>query len=247
MGPTTFKAGEGINVRPHPHIGLSTLTYLFEGAILHRDSIGNHLEIQPGDVNRMTDGRGIVHSERETFEVRANEHAINGLQSWIALPEEMAELEPSFIHTKKRDLPHLTFEGVMIRLVVGEAFGMSSPIKTYSPMFYLDVVGTRDSIVEVPNPDHETAIYPIYGAVVISGKRYEPGQFILLDKEDTHIEFCESGRFVMLGGAPFETVPYIEWNFVSFSKERIEQAKRDWREGKFPQIPNDNKEFIPYD
>jgi redox-sensitive bicupin YhaK (pirin superfamily) len=247
MGPTTFKAGEGINVRPHPHIGLSTLTYLFEGAILHRDSIGNHLEIQPGDVNWMTAGRGIVHSERETFEVRANEHAINGLQSWIALPEEMAELEPSFIHTKKRDLPHLTFEGVMIRLVVGEAFGMSSPIKTYSPMFYLDVVGTRDSIVEVPNPDHETAIYPIYGAVVISGKRYEPGQFILLDKEDTHIEFCESGRFVMLGGAPFETVPYIEWNFVSFSKERIEQAKRDWREGKFPQIPNDNKEFIPYD
>lgn len=247
MGPTVFKAGQGINVRPHPHIGLSTLTYLFEGAILHRDSIGNHLEIKPGDVNWMTAGRGIVHSERETFEVRANNHAINGLQSWIILPEDMAELEPSFIHTKKQDLPHLTYQGVMIRLVVGEAFGLSSPIKTYSPMFYLDIVGCEDSVIEVPNPDHETAIYPVYGKVAVGDKVFESGEFALLDPEDKEVRFLEPGRFVMLGGEAFDKTPYMEWNFASFSKERIEQAKQDWRQGRFPQIPNDNKEFIPYD
>lgn len=246
MGPTVFKAGQGINVRPHPHIGLSTLTYLFEGAILHRDSIGNHLEIQPGDVNWMTAGRGIVHSERETFEVRANQHAINGLQSWIILPEDMAELEPSFIHAKKRDLPHLTYEGVMIRLVIGEAFGLSSPIKTYSPMFYLDVVACEDSTIGIPNPDHETAIYPVYGKVEVSGKTFEAGEFVLLEEGDEEITFVEPGRFIMLGGEAFKKAPYMEWNFASFSKERIEKAKEDWRAGRFPQIPNDNKENIPY-
>lgn len=246
MGPTVFKAGQGINVRPHPHIGLSTLTYLFEGAILHRDSIGNHLEIQPGDVNWMTAGRGIVHSERETFEVRANEHAINGLQSWIILPEEMAELEPSFIHTKKRDLPHLTYEGVMIRLVIGEAFGLSSPIKTYSPMFYLDVVACENSTIGIPNPDYETAIYPVYGKVEVNGQTFEAGEFVLLEKGDDIINFVEPGRFIMLGGEAFDRAPYMEWNFAAFSKERIEQAKADWRQGRFPEIPNDNRENIPY-
>ncbi len=245
MGPGTFAPGQGINVRPHPHIGLSTLTYLFEGSILHRDSLGNHLEIKPGDVNWMTAGKGIVHSERETFEVRANPHKVDGLQCWVALPYHMAELEPSFDHVKKEKLPQLIHEGVMMRLVIGEAYGLSSPIKTYWPMFYIDVVGSKTSVIKRPSDDQETAIYPIYGRVKVGGQEYGPGDFVLLDDADQEIEIVECGRFIMLGGDAFDKAPHIFWNFVSFDRERIEQAKRDWKEGRFPKIPDDHKEEIP--
>ena len=246
MGPTQFKAGQGINVRPHPHIGLSTLTYLFEGGILHRDSLGNHLEILPGDVNWMTAGKGIVHSERETFEVRANPHAIDGLQCWIALPEEMAELEPSFIHVKKQQLPQIIIEDVMMRLVVGEAFGLSSPVKTYSPMFYLDIAACAGSNIERPNPTQEAAVYVISGKISVAGTEYGAGQFALFEEQDMGFSFLAPGRVVMLGGQKFEKTPYLKWNFVSFNKERIDQAVDDWRERRFPDIPDDNKEFIPF-
>lgn len=246
MGPNDFPAGQGINVRPHPHIGLSTLTYLFAGSILHRDSLGNNLEIQPGDVNWMTAGKGITHSERESFEVRANPHSISGLQCWVALPEQMAELEPAFSHTKKTDLPNITHEGVMMRLVVGEAYGLSSPVKTYSPMFYIDVVASEGSVIDIPNPDQETGVFTVCGEVTINGETYGPNQFILLEPGDEQITLANDGRFVMLGGDKFEKIPFIQWNFVSFSKERIEQAKEDWRAGRFPTIPGDDKEFIPY-
>lgn len=244
MGPTSFEAGQGINVRPHPHIGLSTLTYLFEGSILHRDSLGNHLEIMPGDVNWMTAGKGIVHSERETFEVRANQHRINGLQCWVALPQTMAELEPSFNHVKKAQLPHIIHEDVMMRLVVGEAFGMSSPVKTYSPMFYIDIAAASGSHIERPHAAHETAIYVIDGAVSVGGNIFKTGEFIMLEDEQS-FEFQQSGRVVMLGGKKWTKTPYLNWNFVSFTKERIEQARTDWKEGRFPNIPDDNKEQIP--
>ncbi|MFC4699932.1 pirin family protein [Glaciecola siphonariae] len=246
MGPTSFSAGQGINVRPHPHIGLSTLTYLFEGSILHRDSLGNHLEIFPGDVNWMTAGKGIVHSERETFEVRANPHAIDGLQCWVALPEKMCELEPSFQHVKKQQLPTLTKEGVMMRLIVGEAYGMSAPIKTYSPMFYLDVAACAQSFIELPHADQETALYVISGEVEVSGKCYKKGDFVLFDSNDTGFKFVEAGRVVLLGGEAFEVAPHITWNFVAYSRERIDQAIADWRAGRFPDVPDDNKEFIEY-
>lgn len=245
MGPSDFPAGRGINVRPHPHIGLSTLTYLFDGSILHRDSLGNHIEISPGDVNWMTAGRGIVHSERESFEVRANKHSISGLQCWIALPEHMAELAPSFAHVKKQDLPHFIHEGVMMRLVVGEAYGMSSPVKSYSPMFYVDVVASEGSVLDKPDPKQESAVFVVSGKLTIGGISYTQGDFVLLDEDDKQIHVEECGRFVMLGGDKFETVPYMHWNFVSFSKSRIEQAKEDWKNGKFPKIPGDDKEFIP--
>lgn len=245
MGPSDFPAGQGINVRPHPHIGLSTLTYLFSGSILHRDSLGNNLEIQPGDVNWMTAGKGITHSERESFEVLANPHSISGLQCWVALPEHMAELEPAFSHTKKNDLPHIIHEGVMMRLVVGEAYGLSSPVKSYSPMFYIDVVASNCSIIDIPNPEQETAIFTVCGEVIINGETYGENQFILLEPGDNQITLATDGRFVMLGGDKFEKIPFIQWNFVSFSKERIEQAKEDWRAGRFPTIPGDDKEFIP--
>ncbi len=245
MGPSDFPAGRGINVRPHPHIGLSTLTYLFEGGILHRDSLGNNLEIQPGDVNWMTAGKGITHSERETFEVRANEHRINGLQCWVVLPEHMAEIEPSFIHTKKADLPHFIHEGIMMRLIVGEAYGMSSPIKTYSPMFYIDIAASHESKIKRPHPTQETGIFTVSGKIEIGGRTYGEGEFILLDESDTDINIVECGRFIMLGGEKFDTVPHLFWNFVSFNRARIEQAKEDWENGRFPAVPGDNKEFIP--
>jgi len=245
MGPNEFPAGQGINVRPHPHIGLSTLTYLFEGSILHRDSLGNNLEIHPGDVNWMNAGKGIVHSERETFEVRANPHSISGLQCWIALPEHMAELEPSFTHVKKHELPHSIHEGVMMRLIVGEAYGLSSPVKSYLPMFYIDVAASKDSKITKPHPTHETAIFPISGKVEVNGITYGAGEFVLLDEADSDVTMIECGRFIMLGGEKFEQVPHVHWNFVSFSKQRIEQAKDDWQNGRFPSIPGDDKEFIP--
>ncbi|MCC5451679.1 pirin family protein [Rheinheimera sp. UJ51] len=245
IGPHDFPAGQGINVRPHPHIGLSTLTYLFEGSILHRDSLGHHVEIHPGDVNWMTAGKGITHSERETFEVRANKHAINGLQCWIALPEQMAELDPSFTHVKKQQLPHLIHEGVMMRLIVGEAYGMSSPVKTYSPMFYIDITADKNSKIARPHPTYETAIFPISGKIDINGVTYGAGEFVLLDDIDSEMTVLQSGRFIMLGGGKFTVTPYLHWNFVSFSKARIEQAKADWQNGKFPNVIGDDKEYIP--
>lgn len=256
MGPTNFAAGTGINVRPHPHIGLSTLTYLFTGSILHRDSLGTHLEIFPGDVNWMTAGKGIVHSERETFEVRANPHHIDGLQCWVALPENMAELSPSFQHVKKSELPHLIHEGVMMRLIVGEALGLSSPVKTYSPMFYLDIAACQSSDIIRPNFDindpsnlkvsHECGVYVVEGEVKISGATFKKGEFILLEDTDTLVTMNVSGRLIMLGGEKFEQPPFLTWNFVAYSKERISQAVDDWRAQKFPKVPGDDKEYIEY-
>lgn len=256
MGPTDFTAGTGINVRPHPHIGLSTLTYLFKGSILHRDSLGTHLEIFPGDVNWMTAGKGIVHSERETFEVRANPHHIDGLQCWVALPENMTELTPSFQHVKKSELPHLIHEGVMMRLIVGEAFGLSSPVKTYSPMFYLDIAASQGSEIKRPNYDrshpcnpqlaHECGIYVVDGTVNISGTSFEKGNFVLLEDMDQHISMVSSGRIIMLGGEKFEKPPHLTWNFVAYSKQRISEAIDDWRAQKFPKVPGDDQEFIEY-
>ena len=231
MGPSVFPAGKGINVRPHPHIGLSTLTYLFDGSILHRDSLGNHLEITAGDVNWMTAGKGIVHSERETFEVRANKHSISGIQCWVALPENMAEIEPSFTHVKKQELPHYIHEGVMMRLIVGDAYGMSSPVKSYSPMFYIDVLAEKDSVITKPHADHETAVLVCAGQVIIGDQIYNEGDFALLSDQDSEIKMLDNGRFIMLGGEKFEQVPFIHWNFVSFKKERIDKAVQDWKDG----------------
>lgn len=244
MGPADFAAGEGIDVRPHPHIGLATLTYLTEGSILHRDSLGNNLEILPGDVNWMTAGRGIVHSERETHETKANQHQLNGLQCWIALPEQFAEIEPAFAHHKKCQLPQFNKEGVFARLIAGDALGMTSPIRTYSPMFFLDVILSAGSHFARPNQDQECALYVLEGNVDVNSELYEKGDFVLLDADDV-VASRSFSRVVFLGGEQWPKTPHMYWNFVSFSKERIEQAKRDWQEGRFPDIPGDNQEFTP--
>ena len=244
MGPAEFSAGEGIDVRPHPHIGLSTLTYMFEGSLLHRDSLGNNVEILPGDVNWMTAGRGIVHSERETIEVKAAAHRLNGLQCWLALPRAMAEVEPSFTHIKRAHLPHHMHDGTLIRLIAGEAYGMTSPIKTYSPMFYLDTLLKAGKVIQRPNPEQECLAYIVEGNVVINGEAYGQGSAILLD-ENTHVTASTHVRIILLGGQAWPEVPFIEWNFVSFDKARIEQAKNDWQAQRFANIPGDNQEFTP--
>ncbi len=244
MGPADFTAGEGIDVRPHPHIGLSTITYLMEGSLLHRDSLGNNLEIQPGDVNWMTAGKGIVHSERETIEVKSGQHKLDGMQCWMALPKNMAEVAPSFTHIKRASLPHHMFDGVLIRLIAGEALGLTSPIKTYSPMFYLDILAKPEKEISRPNPDQECMVYVLDGSVTIEGTPYEAGDVIILEDEQC-INSTSHCRLLMLGGEEWPEVPFIEWNFVSFDRERIEEAKDDWREQRFPKIPGDDNEFTP--
>ena len=244
MGPAHFPAGDGIDVRPHPHIGLATLTYLFEGAMLHRDSLGNYIEILPGDVNWMTAGSGIVHSERETHEVKASAHTMDGLQAWVALPREFAEIEPSFSHVKKAELPTYSFEGVFARLIIGEAFGMSAPIKTYSPMHYLDVIMKAGTSLPRPCPGQETALYLLEGAVMVDEAQMAPGDFWVLEDETT-LTASANSRLVLLGGERWAERPHLYWNFVSFDKARIEQAKDDWRAGRFPKIPGDDREYTP--
>lgn len=244
MGPADFAAGDGIDVRPHPHIGLATITYLIEGSMLHRDSLGNNMEILPGDVNWMTAGRGIVHSERETVEVRTKPHRINGMQAWVALPKEFAEVAPGFDHISRCQLPHYMKEGVQMRLIAGEAFGLSSPIKTYSPMFYLDVAARAGTAIERPNPRQECLVYVLSGAVLTGGKQYNSGALMLLEDE-TKLEVSSNARCLLYGGDAWPETPLIEWNFVAFDRERIEQAKKDWRDRRFPAIPGDDAEYTP--
>jgi len=244
MGPITFNAGDGIDVRPHPHIGLATITYMLECSLLHRDSLGNNLEILPGDVNWMTAGRGIVHSERETLEVKSRPHVLNGMQAWLALPEDKAEIDPSFNHVKRCQLPHFIHDSVQIRIIAGDAYGITSPIKTYSPMFYLDALVKGGKSFKRPNPEQECAIYVIDGEIEINQHIFQPGDFILLDDEQ-QIKAVKNSRCLLYGGDRWPKIPYKYWNFVSFSRDRIDQAKKDWREQRFPQIPGDNAEFTP--
>ncbi|NUZ09206.1 pirin family protein [Pseudoalteromonas sp. McH1-7] len=244
MGPGIFSIGDGIDVRPHPHIGLATLTYLFEGNLLHRDSLGNQLEIHPGDVNWMVAGRGIVHSERESFETKAQPHAIHGLQCWVALPEDYAEIDPSFSHVNRMQLPTRQLDGVMTRVIIGSAYGLHAPVPTFSPMFYVDVMAKAGSYLERPNQSQEIGIYVIYGEVEVSNTSYGSQSFILLEEDDIKLHFSKNSRVILLGGQAFSKTPYIDWNFVSFSKARIEQAKQDWRGGRFATIPEDKLEHI---
>jgi redox-sensitive bicupin YhaK (pirin superfamily) len=244
MGPALFKPGEGVNVRPHPHIGLSTLSYLFSGSMLHRDSLGNVQEIFPGEVNWMTAGRGIVHSERETLEVRSREHELNGLQFWLALPPEKAEIEPSFQHVKKEQLPHDYLEKTIMRRIAGEAYGMTSPVRTHSPMFFIDIISAAGEQIELPHPNCESAVYIQSGLLNISGQSFNAGDFILLDGDES-IQVESHSRFVLLGGERYEQVPYIRWNFVAYSRERIAQAEADWQAQRFAKVPGDEREYTP--
>jgi redox-sensitive bicupin YhaK (pirin superfamily) len=246
MGPADFPAGRGIDVRPHPHIGLATVTYLFDGEIVHRDSLGSHQTIRPGEVNWMTAGRGIVHSERTGTELRRTGSPLNGLQLWVALPLSHEETEPEFQHHPARDLPSIEVAGTRIRVLAGSAFGERSPVRTFSPLFYLDAAMPAGAELPLPEEHEERAAYIVDGTVACGNERAPRGRMMVFTGgAKATLRALGAARVALIGGAPLEGERHIFWNFVSSSRARIEQAGRDWREGRFPKVPGDDQEFIP--
>lgn len=246
MGPATMAAGAGMDVPPHPHIGLATVTYLFAGEIVHRDSLGSLQTIRPGAINWMTAGRGVVHSERTSPEVRAAGTTVHGLQLWVALPQADEELEPSFEHYPAETLPAVELPGARARVLAGSAYGATSPVRTCSPLFYVDVIVEAGGAVTVPGEHEERALYVVDGAIGCGGERVETGHLlVLVPGADVCVEAPAGARLVMLGGAPLDGPRHIFWNFVSSSRERIDQAARAWRERRFPTVPGDEVEFVP--
>ena len=246
MGPAALAPGEGMDVRPHPHIGLATVTYLFEGEIVHRDSLGSCRPIRPGDINWMTAGRGIVHSERTSQELRRSGSRANGLQLWVALPLAHEEAEPAFHHHPAHTLPALEQAGARICVLAGRAYGVESPVRTFSPLFYVDIVMTVGCDLPVPSAHEERAVYVVEGAVACGAERAEPGRMLVFTPgADVRLRAETASRVVLIGGAPIDGNRHIWWNFVASSKERIERAKRDWKDGRFPKVPGDDVEFVP--
>jgi redox-sensitive bicupin YhaK (pirin superfamily) len=245
MGPTRLEPGQGMDIRPHPHIGLATVTYLFEGEIVHKDSLGSDQAIRPGDVNWMTAGRGVVHSERSLGEARKAGARIHGLQSWVALPTEREEMEPTFQHVEGRSLPDLAQPGVRLRVIAGAAFGEMSPVNVPSPLFYVEARMDAGAELALPDEHRERAAYVVTGSIECDGQVAEAGTMAVAEgKERATIRAQNDSRVILLGGAPVGE-RHIWWNFVSSSAARIERAKRDWEAGAFPRVPGDETEFVP--
>jgi redox-sensitive bicupin YhaK (pirin superfamily) len=247
FGPADFAPGKGVDVRPHPHIGLATVTYLFNGAQMHRDTLGSVQEIAPGDVNWMTAGRGIAHSERTGDDMRAKGHRLHGIQSWIGLPQADEEAPPAFQHFSRAQLPEREDKDVTLRLIAGEAFGQKSPVKVFSPIFYADARFAAGGALHYANEHEERAFFVVDGEVQTGASEvHGPGAMLMLDKDEEVTLYADApARVMLLGGAPLDGQRHIWWNFVSSSKDRIERAKQEWKDGKFGLIPGDDKEFIP--
>ncbi|PWE58034.1 hypothetical protein DEM27_02255 [Metarhizobium album] len=247
MGPAVLRAGEALDVKPHPHIGLSTVTYLFDGEIKHRDSLGTELVIRPGDINLMTAGRGIVHSERTPENLRGHPLSMSGLQTWLALPDRMEEMAPAFAHTARAEMPLIDIDGASGRVVIGSFEGLSSPVAAFTDTLYVDLTLTPGSRFPFPAVHEERAIYILSGSLVVAGDRFAADQLLVFRPgDDITLEGGEEGCHIMLfGGAALSSKRYIWWNFVSSSKERIEQAKEEWRTGRFDIVPGDEEEFVP--
>jgi len=244
LGPVAFAPGQGIDVRPHPHIGLATVTYLFEGELVHRDSLGVVQTIRPGDVNWMTAGRGIVHSERTGPEKRASGQRMHGLQSWVALPREYEEAEPAFDHTPAAKLPEQDGDGVKLRVIAGRAFGLASPVRVFSETFYVDVAMSVGAALDIPEEYAERAAYVLLGTVTAEGRDFGAGTLLVFTAGSrAQLVAKAASRVALLGGAPLGE-RHIWWNFVSSSSARIEQARRQWADGAFPPVPGES-EFIP--
>ncbi|TGQ35707.1 MULTISPECIES: pirin family protein [unclassified Mesorhizobium] len=246
MGPAILRAGQALDVRPHPHIGLSTVTYLFDGKIRHRDSLGTEMVIQPGDVNLMTAGRGIVHSERTPEELRGAPMSVSGLQTWLALPDGKEEVDPVFENTTALRLPEIDAEGVSGRVIIGAFSGLRSPVATASETLYADLRLAPGASLKIPADAEERAIYTLEGEVSISGDRFPAERLLVFRPGDEIVVSSQAGaHFMLFGGASLGSKRYIWWNFVSSSKERIEQAKEEWKTGRFDIVPGDEDEFIP--
>jgi redox-sensitive bicupin YhaK (pirin superfamily) len=245
MGPAEFRTGQGVDVRPHPHIGLATVTYLFAGEIVHRDSLGSALPIVPGDVNWMTAGRGIAHSERTSAEHRAAGEHLHGLQCWVALPAGDEEMAPAFNHIGGDKLPVVSGEGKTVRVVAGELFGARSPVATLSDTIFADVVLSAGARLPLDADHEERAIYVVSGEIEIAGDRFAEGRLLVFKPGDRiTVTALRDARLVVVGGATADGPRHIWWNFVSSRQERIEQAKADWKAGRFALVPGET-EFIP--
>ncbi|MEL6242095.1 MAG: pirin family protein [Pseudomonadota bacterium] len=252
MGPAEFVTGQGIDVRPHPHIGLATVTYLYRGTIHHRDSLGTDQWIEPGAVNWMVAGHGITHSERTDGTVRDNPHSLFGIQTWVALPEEAEDAAADFQHAAKADLPFLEGDGKEVRLILGTAWGETAPVSTFSDIFYADAVLEAGAAIPLPDDHEDRGVYVTEGCVEIGGDVFESGQMMVFRPGDKlSMKAGPSGaRLMLLGGATLSGPRHIWWNFVASSKERIEAAKEawragDWQHGRFQLPPGDDQEFIP--
>jgi redox-sensitive bicupin YhaK (pirin superfamily) len=243
MGPAEFPPGQGVQVRPHPHIGIATVTYLFEGEIMHRDNLGYVQAIQSGAVNLMTAGRGIVHSERAGDDLDETSR-LHGIQSWMALPDDEEEREPAFQHYPAADLPDIDMHGVSVRVIIGDAYGHASPVHAYSSTLYLECVMPEGSELTLPDRYPELAAYVVSGSITIDDRSFGSGVMaVARENAAMALRANEESRVMVIGGEPLGR-RHIYWNFVSSSKERIEQAKSDWRERKFGEIPGEH-EFIP--
>ena len=246
MGPAALKDYENLDVPPHPHIGLSTLTYLFEGSIMHRDSIGSEIEIQPGAVNWMTAGKGVTHSERTPEYLRQSEKHLHGLQIWIALPKELEEIDPSFTHVEATELPSWEKDGMHFKLIAGEALGHTSPVPVHSSMYFIEIKSDLGGKVKIGDQLYgESALYILEGGIHDSGHDYEP-KHILIAKDTKLCEFemKPNTTVYIFGGKPFPEERYIFWNFVSSRPERIQQAKEEWMNHQFPKVKNDDG-YVP--
>jgi redox-sensitive bicupin YhaK (pirin superfamily) len=245
FGPVDFAPGQGVDVRPHPHIGLATVTYLFEGSQMHRDSAGSVQRILPGDVNWMTAGRGIVHSERSTPEDRAKGHRLHGLQTWVALPKSHEQAEPSFSHHARASLPEIALPGAQMRLIAGTAFGQRAPTVTFSPMLYVAVDMVAGATFDVPPEHQQRAVYSVEGDLRVEGVALPLRHMaVLMPDSVARIEALSDARLVLLGGSKMDGDRVIWWNFVASSSELIDAASQRWRAQAYPPIPGET-EFIP--
>lgn len=246
FGPAHFDIGKGMDVRPHPHINLATVTYLFEGAIDHRDSLGTYATIRPGACNLMTAGRGIVHSERTPDPERASGSAISGMQTWLALPDGKEEIDAAFEHVAKDDLPLVEDGGVSARVIMGSLWGSTSPITQHAAIIYADILMNAGATIPIEAEADERAILVALGDASLDGEALDRySLYILKPGQAMTLRADSDARVMLLGGEAFATPRHVWWNFVSSSRERINQAKHDWKEGKFPLVPGDSEEFIP--
>ena len=246
FGPAVFRSGHGLDVRPHPHIGLATVTYLFDGEIMHRDSLGTAAPIRPGEVNWMTAGRGIVHSERTGPERRAQGDSLHGLQCWVALPAEQEEMAPAFAHHGVDEFPMVRDNGKTVRVVVGSLYGASSPVATTSETIFANAKLAAGSVLPLDAGAEERAVYLIEGEIDIAGDRFGPDRLLVFKPGDAiTIRAVSDAHLVIVGGAAMDGPRHIWWNFVSSRKDRIEQAKAEWAAGHFGKVPGDEIEFIP--
>ena len=246
MGPAAFLLGTGIDVRPHPHIGLATVTYLFDGEIMHRDSLGTELPIRPGELNLMSAGRGIVHSERTSAEERAKGPRLFGIQAWAALPKSHEEGTPAFAHHDASELPRISGDGKTVRLIMGSLYGERSPAEFPHESFYAEAVLAPGAVLPLDADYEERAVYTVSGEIDIAGQTFGPGRLLVFRPGDRiSILALSQARMMLLGGEPMDGPRHIWWNFVSSSQDRIAAAKADWKAKRFEPVPHDVEEFIP--